>query len=188
MAYTGIAALASSDAQAKTNPEAMKYFRRGFELAMEKRYEEALDMYREGVKIDPKVNRFPVVKEGSAQDAYREALAIQKNSPDEAIKLYLKAAELDPESPGPHHQIAGLEYKRGNTIEAIKFLEKAVSISPNFISSIYGLGVIYTLENKPDNGYFWSSANLILEPNSSKRDRIVANIEANKRQLESLYL
>jgi tetratricopeptide (TPR) repeat protein len=85
------------------------YYREGLELASEERYHEALTSLRLALRERP------------GDVATLEQMAIvytRMGMTDEAIKMYQRALEKDPDSAGAHYGIAFLYLNRGRDAEA----------------------------------------------------------------------
>ena len=90
------------------------YYREGLELALEERYHEALTSLRLALRERP------------GDVATLEQMAIvytRMGMTDEAIKMYQRALEKDPDSAGAHYGIAFLYLNRGRETEAAVHLD-----------------------------------------------------------------
>lgn len=90
------------------------YYREGLELASEERYHEALTSLRLALREHP------------GDVATLEQMAIvytRMGMTDEAIKMYQRALEKDPDSAGAHYGIAFLYLNRGRETEAALHLD-----------------------------------------------------------------
>jgi tetratricopeptide (TPR) repeat protein len=90
------------------------YYREGLELAGEERYHEALTSLRLALRERP------------GDVATLEQMAIvytRMGMTDEAIKMYQRALEKDPDSAGAHYGIAFLYLNRGRETEAAIHLD-----------------------------------------------------------------
>jgi tetratricopeptide (TPR) repeat protein len=90
------------------------YYREGLELALEERYHEALTSLRLALREHP------------GDVATLEQMAIvytRMGMTDEAIKMYQRALEKDPDSAGAHYGIAFLYLNRGRDTEAALHLD-----------------------------------------------------------------
>ena len=90
------------------------YYREGLELAQEERYHEALTSLRLALREHP------------GDVATLEQMAIvytRMGMTDEAIKMYQRALEKDPESAGAHYGIAFPYLNRGRDTEAAVHLD-----------------------------------------------------------------
>lgn len=90
------------------------YYREGLELAQEERYHEALTSLRLALREHP------------GDVATLEQMAIvytRMGMTDEAIKMYQRALEKDPDSAGAHYGIAFLYLNRGRDTEAAVHLD-----------------------------------------------------------------
>jgi len=94
--------------------EKPNYFREGLDLASEERYHEALTSLRLALREHP------------GDVATLEQMAIvytRMGMTDEAIKMYQRALEKDPDSAGAHYGIAFLYLNRGRETEAAVHLD-----------------------------------------------------------------
>lgn len=90
------------------------YYQEGLELAAEERYHEALTSLRLALRERP------------GDVATLEQMAIvytRMGMTDEAIKMYQRALEKDPQSAGAHYGIAFLYLNRGRDTEAAVHLD-----------------------------------------------------------------
>ena len=90
------------------------YYREGLELAQEERFHEALTSLRLALREHP------------GDVATLEQMAIvytRMGMTDEAIKMYQRALEKDPDSAGAHYGIAFLYLNRGRDTEAAVHLD-----------------------------------------------------------------
>ncbi len=95
-----------------------------------------------------------------AMESYRRALAIsdkdvaslnnlawilaeQRNKPDEALPLAIKAEQLAPASPEVLDTLGWIQYRRGAYAEAEKSLTRAAEKSPNNATMRFHLGMTY---------------------------------------------
>lgn len=162
---------------------AMEYFRKGFELAEQGKYEEALKAYEEGKRIDAKVEKFPQFRLKEAREIYERGFSIRTKSPSQAIELFARAAEIEPANPQTYNNIGWLLIDLGRTEESIGYFKKALALQPNYSPSIGGLGKVLTETNKHRDAYFWNSAYVLLETNPSFRRIGEQRIDINKKNL-----
>lgn len=141
------------------------------------RDDEAIKAYRQAIALDPAAawpyNNLALVYErrGEYQQAiglYREALErheddtaravtwrnlgdvyVALSRPDEAIAAYLRASQLDPQDPRPHHSLGEVYRALGRTDEAIAAYNRAVALDPAYAPAHTGLGHIYTQTGRP---------------------------------------
>ena len=90
------------------------YYREGLELAAEERYHEALTSLRLALRERP----------GDVSTLEQMAIVYTRmGMTDEAIKMYQRALEKDPDSAGAHYGIAFLYLNRGRGTEAAVHLD-----------------------------------------------------------------
>lgn len=90
------------------------------------------------------IAREPGLARGYARLGYT---LLQERRPEEALKLFNKAAELDPIIPDYECQMGNRAMKAGNFSCAIKWFEKALLRKDTHIVSLFLCGVAYTKTN-----------------------------------------
>jgi Tfp pilus assembly protein PilF len=78
--------------------------------------------FREAVKWKPRV---PLVYDNFG------VVLVKLKQPDEAMKEFLAAAQLDPTAAGPHFLMGRLLLQRGQDVDAVTQLRKALELDPN---------------------------------------------------------
>ena len=135
--------------------EAEAYWRLARLLNGEQRYEEALEIAKQGLVINP-----------GAKDLYNTlgGIYIDQGRHDEAIAMYRRYVELAPELPNAHDSL-GLGYQwAGRYAEAIAEYESALALKPDFGIAAIHLGNTYFQQGryreaiKRYQGYFQSAS------------------------------
>ena len=138
--------LKQRSAEQQKRVEAAAWYATGRLLESRGKSKQALDAFRKAVSLDP-----------SAVEIYRSLvpLAIQFDETEDAIKLAIKAAELDPDDYELQLQI-GLQFTRQNDLAGgIRYLEQAMKSSrldaksPAAVMLNVELGVLYQVTGRP---------------------------------------
>jgi len=111
----GAATPTAADESART--EARATYKRGFQLFVESRYEEAIALYREAVALDPQL----AIAWNGLSMAHRNNGAL-----DEAIAAAARLVEIEPDDPLSHTNLSILYMKKGMIPEAEE--ERAVAM------------------------------------------------------------
>lgn len=77
-------------------------------------------------------------------------LMLSSNKPEEALKAYKLAQELDPHNPRPYTMSAMILNKQGKTAQAITEYEDLLAKKPDNIGAYMGLGAIYEQTGKTE--------------------------------------
>ncbi|MDP6584296.1 MAG: tetratricopeptide repeat protein, partial [Anaerolineales bacterium] len=110
------------------------YFNRGNDHSNSGKYEEAIESYKQAIKLNP-------------DDAYahtRLGVAYRKSGMyEDAIESYKQAIRINPDDADAHIGL-GIAYGRlGKHKEAIESYKQAIRIDPDFVLAHNGLGVAY---------------------------------------------
>jgi serine/threonine protein kinase/predicted Zn-dependent protease len=75
--------------------------------------------------------------------AYSEqaVLFLRRNRPDEALKSWRKAVEVEPGAAKAHYNLGGILKNRGELEEAARSLQKAIDLSRGVTGGVFGTGV-----------------------------------------------
>jgi tetratricopeptide (TPR) repeat protein/DNA-binding winged helix-turn-helix (wHTH) protein len=114
--------------------EVEAYWRLARVLTGKRRYEEALEIAKQGLVMDP-----------GAKDLYNTlgGIYIDLGRHDEAIAMYRRYVELGPEEPNAHDSL-GLAYQwAGRYSEAIEEYQRALALKPDFAIPSVHLGNTY---------------------------------------------
>jgi tetratricopeptide (TPR) repeat protein len=105
---------------------------RGGTLTEQRKYDEALFIYTELLKISP----------GDGIVYYNIGVVLEKqNKPDEAINYYQNAIKLKPTFADAQENLGTLYLNRGNLEQAVKHLARTVEISPFRVTALNNLGL-----------------------------------------------
>ena len=72
-----------------------------------------------------------------------------KGQPDEAIKIYQKALQINENSAETHFNMGSILHRLGRSNEARISYEKSISLKPDFLNAHFNLGLVY--QNLQDN-------------------------------------
>jgi tetratricopeptide (TPR) repeat protein len=98
------------------------------------RYEEALDACRRAAQLAPTRIEF--------QNYIADLLTQRESGYDEAIRVYMRVAALDPTSAGPYVSIGSLLERTERLIEAEAAYREALGLNPNTVGAAAGLGAV----------------------------------------------
>jgi len=87
-------------------------------------------------------------RRGEANNLVRQGDAAQK--PEEAIALYTKALELDPENAAAYHNLGNVLSDKGDQDGAIAKYQRAIELNPNFFAGYYSLGNVLSAKGDQD--------------------------------------
>lgn len=118
----------------------------GFALYKQKKSEEAIDAYKNTIKINE--------KNGTAYkgigDVYR--LLYSPAKVDEAITYYIKAIEYNPKSSGSYYGLGWCYNEKSKYEEAIPLLNKSIELDKVFVGAYTELGYAQYMTNKYTDG------------------------------------
>ena len=84
---------------------------------------------------------------------YKQAASLfEKGRIQEAKDIYTKILSQDPGHINSLNDMGVLAMKQGEYKDAINYLEKAVRLKPDYVTSYYNLACAYSLLNDPDKG------------------------------------
>ncbi len=123
--------------EAKYGREALNYFRQGYDLYQEGRYEEAADLFRQALRVNPMFSDAHdylarcYFRLGKTEEYVRER--------EESVKL----EESSREKAWQYYQIGYELFSWGETEKALQMLEKAIKEDPSLADAHLLLGEIY---------------------------------------------
>jgi tetratricopeptide (TPR) repeat protein len=93
-----------------------------------------------GAVVSAKVR--PMVPSDTAADLFSRGVALEEHpsNHDEAISIYLKVIELEPQHAAAHINLGTLHYNRQNFVEAEKHYRLAVAADPRYALAYFDLG------------------------------------------------
>jgi tetratricopeptide (TPR) repeat protein len=157
------------------------FFKKGLKLAEQGRYEEALEMYREGLEINPEVETFITLNNPEAIRYCNEAKTSKNLSL--AISNFEKASRLEPGNPFIYREMGATYAANGRIDEAVESFKKALSLVSNYLVPVVDLGFYLTRAERHEEAYFWNRLHLILDPETFVREEVLKDIERNKDAL-----
>ena len=142
----------------------------GLILAEQKKFDEAIKCYEEGIKINP---NFGMIYNNMG-------LLFFKNKSNDNIKksenFYKKAIALDKKIPEPHNNLGNLYEYLNKIDEAIACYKKAININPKFSYAHHNLGTAYVAKGKFDKAKKHFFECLKVNPNFTFTHRSLSRI------------
>jgi len=158
---------------AKSLSEADKDFLKATRLYNEQKYQEALPVFEEAIKLNSenwayyfnlgltckKLNKIPEAKEAfkkavelnpqsfSSNKELGELLAKDGDFP-RAVDYYRRAAEINPDDPDGHYNLGVCLINLGQAEEALIQFQKTVELKPDYAEAYFQLGSLYISQNK----------------------------------------
>jgi tetratricopeptide (TPR) repeat protein len=104
------------------------------------------------------------------------SLLVENRSDEASLERAAKLAEVLKSSTVPQYQdtVGWVQYKRGNTADAVKSLEAASSKLPNVVAVRYHLGMSYLAAGRKAQAVDQFQAALKLQPDDALKDKIQA--------------
>ena len=112
----------------------------GLTLTQQGKFEQALESYEKGIKVDPK---FAMIYNNLGL-----LYSHQKNDFIKAEKYYKKSIDLNQKIPEPYNNLATVYKSTDRLKEAIESYNKAIEINPKFVHAYHNLGNIYLSQGK----------------------------------------
>lgn len=150
---------------------------RGEALLGEEREQEALSSFEAALNIDPSLvavrRRVEVIRVQGLQRNVEEArIAALVGRDSEAALAYRRAITASPESAFLYRELAIIEQRQGNEIDALEHMERATVLDPNDAMSLRTLGELYEGRGQYDEAIeTYTRANEV-EPTSDLITRI----------------
>ena len=123
--------------EAKYGREALNYFRQGYDLYQEGRYEEAADLFRQALRVNPMFS--------DAHD-YLARCYFRLGKTEEYVREREESVKLEGssrEKAWQYYQIGYELFSWGETEKALQMLEKAINEDPSLADAHLLLGEIY---------------------------------------------
>ena len=95
-----------------------------------------------------------------------------------ALACYIKALSIAPDSASVHYQIGMIDRRLGNMDLAIKHLEKAVTLSPDYTDALLELGYCYLVTNRYKNAEAMARAILKADPENIQARLLIGDRRA----------
>jgi eukaryotic-like serine/threonine-protein kinase len=132
----------------KLQPQADLYSDLGTAYFFLKRYKEAVPMFEKAVEMNPNDQE----NMGNLADAYRWSGQADKaqNTYDKAIALAYKELEVNPRRASTMGSLAMYFAKKGDSTQALQFIQRARSIDPTSNQLIYNEAQVRALANHPE--------------------------------------
>lgn len=147
-------------------------YRLANELAEDRRYADAADLYHEALKLDP--------GHIAARLNLGNALAVQGRL-KEAVVQYRQVLEAQPNSVDAHINLGNALGELGELKEAVKAYSKAVKLKPNHLDACCGLGYMLAKQGKLDQAAQMYSKALVIDPGCAPAREALRNIEAHRK-------
>ena len=147
---------------------AIDWFTRGYNSAVNEKYDEAVSFYLRCIELDPDFdevyNNLGIAyglrgNTTKAIQAYEKAIELKpygvaaynnlgaeysiQGNYTKAIQAYEKAIELHPDFAGAYHNLGDIYYTQSNYTKAIQAYEKAIELYPDDIDNYNSLGLVY---------------------------------------------
>ena len=108
----------------------------------------------------------------------------QKNKLNEAIDLYHKILQSDPNNSSIHYNLGLAFDKKKELNKAIESYKKVIEIDPNFLSAHFNLGVIFKELGDLENEINCYKKTLSIDPNHSKGIQLYKNLKVHQYLLK----
>jgi len=192
-----------------TPPNSIAQFELGLALDVDGRRGEAIEHYRQALKIDPDyssaltclghalfeegrfdeavdcMNRAIQVQPGDFQDYNILGTALAKEGKAvEAINAYRKALELQPDNPEVCFHLAELLAAQGQFEEAITQYQEVVRLKPDYVTAHYHLAVLLASHSRLDAAAQEFQTVIQLDPNYTNAYGNLANVLMGQGKLD----
>jgi tetratricopeptide (TPR) repeat protein len=185
-------ALSEAESEAKNliqiNPKvAFLYNFLGIILLDQKKNEEALSYFEQGLKVDP--NFAMIYNNLGLLFTNTESIRDIKK----AENYYKKSIKLDKNIAEPHNNLGSLYTSLNNYEQAIKYFEKAIELNPNFSFAYFNLGSVFITTGELNNAKKYLRKSIELNPDNFIAHRTLSRIikytkeEKHFDQLNNLY-
>ena len=159
-----------------TQDEAQRLAERATKRATEGSYDKAITLWKRVLELNPAQTKFrrdlamAYMESGDLESAKNHLIEVLRLTPTDtwgwvvlgnlyakdpkewgtAEKFFRRAMSLTPEDAWALTGIATINAQRGQTEEAVRYFEQAITANPKLPNSYYGLGVTYDRGDKPD--------------------------------------
>ena len=179
----------------------------GFALFQQGKSEEAVGALEKALAVDPKhwkahnnmaLASIDIGELEIAEAHYRESLAIEpqpaiyndlgfvlerQGLPFEAVDMYRKSLELDPESPTAHYNLAASLARSGEFAEAEPHFRAALEIDPS-TQAYTGLGIVLWQQGLADEAIASLQSAIKTDPNNASAYDQLGTIQVQQGKLE----
>ncbi len=160
----------------KKNPAAwMAYDMLGNELVAQKKHDEAIDHFKEAIRLKPRY-----------MEAYNNlgvALA-EMGRLDEAIEYYNRGLSIKPENPEVHNNLANAFVMKNQPEKAIPHYEEAIRLDPYYYNAYDNLGVTLARQGKFDEAIEHHKKAMEIRPTYTPAYYNLANVYADTGELD----
>lgn len=118
-------------------------YQKAMDALVDKRFDEAVTLFEELLALDPKLKE--KIAPPYAEALLGQANKISESDPQQAISLFKKSIQLDPNGEQAHFQLGMVLMRQKNYAAAIESYEKVIEINPEFPDTFFNLGFIYAL-------------------------------------------
>jgi serine/threonine protein kinase len=144
------------DQRATHNPEAYALYLRAQSMrgmADPKRNLEAIDLFERALALDPRLAK---AKAALAYRVFFRAYTEDRKYADDAIRIALDAAAIDPALAAPHFVLGSAYGLLGRLEQARLSFLRALELDPNHIGSMQNLSYTYAISGQLDEGLYWA--------------------------------
>ena len=136
-----------------------------------KAYQNSDSVYQLAIEIEP--------RNALILNNYAYTLSLRSERLEEALKMAMKALELEPENGAYLDTVGWIYYKMGRTRDALTYIEKAATARPESVEVYDHLGDVYTALDMPDKAReAWNHA-LKLDEKSQEIRKKLGRLQSN---------
>jgi len=112
---------------------------------LRKEYDQANAHYQQVIDLNPK-DPNSYAKLGSSYATYQDRY-------DDALTMFNKALELDPQHAATHNNAGAAMFDHGDIAPALAHFEQAIALRPNYLTAVHNLALIQLLQGKLKDGW-----------------------------------
>ncbi len=162
---------------------ASSYFIKGLNMALEKKYDAALDQYRKGHDVQPVKDDMPRFANKEAKRLHHKGVLLVFSDPQKAMTYFMKADQLDENNPTILNDLSVASFKMGNLKHGLEYAHRALRVEPTHMTVIANLGYYLTKLDRHEDAYFWNRLHLVLETEKSSIEITKRNLQLNMTNL-----